>query len=863
MAQYKIKSNLLSAKKSLGTDNNIEQIIHETLALYDKGEDLTDSPFIQAGEWKYHKDCYQAADPLKCALARQQDIIKLYASIKKKGYNGSTILAWFDDEGLIHLYDGFHRIAVMSYLGLVDYVNVETSWKGLDDRVGRDFPLVDVLKKEAPGGEWLYQPVDDDRLKGWKLDRKDSPQRLEYILNNLTGNTVLDIGCSEGYFSREIARKGYKVTAIDQRAGLIAAAKYLSILDGVEVDYRVGEWHDILSKLGSFDNILFLSILHNDMKKIGVEKGLEKLQAFQGKAKRVFFEVPNNSNEKQWMRDGFPKFNFHTSQALISDAMGMEYDGEYKGLRSIFLLKETAEWREITDEEWDRHQATESHWWGTCQNTLDNQIKQQTYAKYMGLNDFDLKGKSILDIGGGPVSILLRCQNFSRAVVLDPCDYPNWVTERYKMAGIELIKQKAEEAKFDQKFDEAWIYNCLQHVQDPEKAVDAVIASAHMIRICEPRCEVGVGPAHPHNLTKGKLDRLFHRKGTAESIPLATINGNIPTKLSYYGIFDYKDKENTPMRINGKFRLHVLGLAHTKTNKDYSMCAYTQKVYKMCQMMMDLGHEVYHYGAEGSNPPCTENVQVISDAEQKRVYGDFDWHKYYWKYSANDEAYKIFNRNAIREINRRKQPRDLLLISNGVAQKAIADAVSILAIEAGIGYTGVFANYKVFESYAWMHHIYGMLYAPKRSCDIRYYDCVIPNYFDPSDFEYSDKKDGYYLFMGRLIPRKGYHIAAQVVERIGGELILAGQGDLPEEMASPNIRHIGTVDAKGRSALMKNAKALFVPTTYLEPFGGVAIEANFCGTPVITTDFGAFTETVRHSVTGYRCRTIDDFIWAA
>lgn len=48
---------------------------------------------------------------------------------------------------------------------------------------------------------------------------------------------------------------------------------------------------------------------------------------------------------------------------------------------------------------------------------------------------------------------------------------------------------------------------------------------------------------------------------------------------------------------------------------------------------------------------------------------------------------------------------------------------------------------------------------------------------------------------------------------------------------------MGSVGVKERAELMAYADAVMVPTTYLEPFGGVVIEAMLSGTPAITTDF--------------------------
>ncbi len=308
-------------------------------------------------------------------------------------------------------------------------------------------------------------------------------------------------------------------------------------------------------------------------------------------------------------------------------------------------------------------------------------------------------------------------------------------------------------------------------------------------------------------------------------------------------------------------RFHLLGLAHLPTARAMRACAYTQKVWKLSKMLLDLGHEVILYGGEGSDAPCTEFVECVTEAERRACYGDYDWRKEFFRHDGGDSAHQAFNARAIPAILARKQPGDLLLCSMGTYQKPIADAVGMRTVESGIGYKGIFAPHKVFESYAWMHYLYGV----QRREEGDWYDCVIPNYYNPVDFPLQEKKQDYFLYVGRIIPNKGVHLAAQVCERLRTQLVVAGQGKLADVglQGSPWVRHVGTVDAEERARLMGGARALFAPTVYIEPFGGVAVEAQLCGTPAITTDWGVFPETVRHGVTGYRCRTMDDFLWAA
>lgn len=300
-------------------------------------------------------------------------------------------------------------------------------------------------------------------------------------------------------------------------------------------------------------------------------------------------------------------------------------------------------------------------------------------------------------------------------------------------------------------------------------------------------------------------------------------------------------------------RLHVIGLPHTSTTKAYSTCAYTEKTRKFATMMHRRGHTVYLYGGPENEAECTWFLPCITKAEQQE-YG-FNGPEDYLKIDFNaEQPWERFNRRVIRYLRHRIDSQDIICVITSYPTKAIAEAFpNNLVVEYGVGYQGICHPYRVFESYAWRNYVYG-----KNGMDGSFYDEVIPNFFEVEDFPLVKQKDDYYLFIGRLNANKGLNIAQDVCQRLGRRLVVAGPGNF-----SGYGEYVGVVGPERRAELMGHAAAVFVPTMYVPPFEGVHVEAMLCGTPVITTDFGVFSETVLQGVDGYRCKNLAEFMAAA
>ena len=114
------------------------------------------------------------------------------------------------------------------------------------------------------------------------------------------------------------------------------------------------------------------------------------------------------------------------------------------------------------------------------------------------------------------------------------------------------------------------------------------------------------------------------------------------------------------------------------------------------------------------------------------------------------------------------------------------------------------------------------------------------------------------IFLGRIHPDKGVHLAIEVARLSGLPLIIAGiiqDQAYFQQMVQPHlgqkIRYIGPVDVSGKNELFARARVLLHLNTIPERFGLVLVEANAAGVPVIAMDLGSCREVIKEGQTGF------------
>lgn len=157
------------------------------------------------------------------------------------------------------------------------------------------------------------------------------------------------------------------------------------------------------------------------------------------------------------------------------------------------------------------------------------------------------------------------------------------------------------------------------------------------------------------------------------------------------------------------------------------------------------------------------------------------------------------------------------------------------------------------------------------------------NGIDVESYPFRERKEDYVLFLSRMMPAKGAHVAAWLAERTGTRVLIAGGSfgdtnypgyvDAVKKMCEESKGHaewVGVVSHEKKKELLAGARALLSPlitharwpaygdSFWWEPFGLHLVEALACGTPVLTTYNGATPEIVEDGLQGWLCPGLRD-----
>jgi len=84
------------------------------------------------------------------------------------------------------------------------------------------------------------------------------------IPHDLTGKSVLDIGCNAGFYSLEMKRRGAaRVLGIDSDSTYLAQARFAAEVSGAEIEFRELDVYDVGKLQERFDLVLFMGVLYH------------------------------------------------------------------------------------------------------------------------------------------------------------------------------------------------------------------------------------------------------------------------------------------------------------------------------------------------------------------------------------------------------------------------------------------------------------------------------------------------------------------------------------------------------------------------------------------------------------------------
>lgn len=130
---------------------------------------------------------------------------------------------------------------------------------------------------------------------------------------DLTGKTVLDIGCNAGFYSIEMKKRGAeRVVGVDFDDRYLAQARFAAEVEGVDIEFRKLSVYDVGALGEKFDVVIFMGVLYHLRHPL---LALDLIREHVAKDILVFQSMQRGSTEVPQLAEDYP----FTETALFDD----------------------------------------------------------------------------------------------------------------------------------------------------------------------------------------------------------------------------------------------------------------------------------------------------------------------------------------------------------------------------------------------------------------------------------------------------------------------------------------------------------------------------------------------------------------
>ncbi|MFH1890656.1 MAG: glycosyltransferase family 4 protein [Candidatus Kuenenbacteria bacterium] len=138
---------------------------------------------------------------------------------------------------------------------------------------------------------------------------------------------------------------------------------------------------------------------------------------------------------------------------------------------------------------------------------------------------------------------------------------------------------------------------------------------------------------------------------------------------------------------------------------------------------------------------------------------------------------------------------------------------------------------------------------------------VVYNGINLDNYVFNNNPKDYLLFLGRVSPQKGPHLAIRAAKKLNRKLIIAGKTENIDKqyldkyvwpyIDGKQIIYKGLVGLKEKRRLLSAAYVLLQPNLFFEACSNTILEAQASGTPVVAFDNGSNRDIIKNGKTGF------------